>query len=133
MIQVSYSQGQKGIQKALNKARDHATADRPYEVVVAAGTYKLNTALHIYSNTELTCEPGSVFKEKVRNNLLKVGRPGVDKEAHGFYYQNITINGGSWDRCKIPQESRLHTQRMSRWRTQSCAMRKTAIWWKQPV
>lgn len=101
VIQVSYSQGQKGIQKALNKARDHATADRPYEVVVAAGTYKLNTALHIYSNTELTCEPGTVFKEKVRNNLLKVGRPGVDKEAHGFYYQNITINGGMWNRCKL--------------------------------
>ncbi|MFC2663064.1 MAG: right-handed parallel beta-helix repeat-containing protein, partial [Eubacterium sp.] len=33
--------------------------------------------------------------------LLKVGTPGTDTQAHGFYYQNITINGGSWDRCQL--------------------------------
>ncbi|MGN1382525.1 MAG: right-handed parallel beta-helix repeat-containing protein, partial [Eubacterium sp.] len=101
VIHVSYSQGQHGIQKALNKARDKASASQPYEVVVEAGTYNLKKALHIYSNTELTCEPGVEFKETKRDNLLKVGRPGCDKQAHGFYYQNITINGGRWNRCRL--------------------------------
>ncbi|MFC2662733.1 MAG: hypothetical protein ACFNYI_06260, partial [Eubacterium sp.] len=63
VIHVSYSQGQHGIQKALNKARDKASASQPYEVVVEAGNYNLKKALHIYSNTELTSEPGTVYQE----------------------------------------------------------------------
>ncbi len=101
VIRVAHSQGQRGIQKALDRARDNASADHPYEVVVEAGTYRLNGALHIYSNTKLTSEPDVLFKEKKRDNLLKVGTPGIDSQAHGFYYQNITINGGSWDRCRL--------------------------------
>lgn len=101
VIRVPYSQGQKGIQKALNKARKHASAEQPYQVIVEPGTYRLKRALNIYSNTELISEPGTEYKETKRDNLLKVGMPGTDTQARGFYYQNITINGGKWSRCKL--------------------------------
>lgn len=101
VLRVPYSQGQKGIQKALNRAAKHATSDHPYQIVVEQGTYTLKRALNIYSNTELICEPGTVFKETRRDNLLKVGTPGTDTQAHGFYYQNITVNGGKWSRCRL--------------------------------
>lgn len=84
------------IQNALNEARDSATESRPYQVIVPAGSYTLNNCLHIYSNTCLVTN-GVTFKQTKNRgtNMLKVGD--TEDTNTGYYYQNITIDGGTWN------------------------------------
>lgn len=101
VIHVKASDGAHGIQQALKEARLHATDAQPYRIVVPAGHYVLTSALHIYSNTELYSEPGTRYTGARKDNLLKIGTSGKDTDATGFYYRNITIDGGIWDRTNL--------------------------------
>ncbi len=82
------------IQTALNEARELATASNPYLIVVEEGTYTLGTRLHIYSNTYLSLE-GVTLRRKTSGNMIIIGD--TDDTNAGYYYENITIDGGTWD------------------------------------
>lgn len=99
-INVTVSQGAAGIQEALDEAHENADAKHPYKIVLGKGNYQINTALHIYSYTYLDARKATlthVTRSSGSDNLLKVGTPGMDPGS-GYFYKNITINGGKWDR-----------------------------------
>ena len=51
VLNMSAGDPYKIIQEALNEARDNATDEMPYKIVIPAGTYDLNGQLKVYSNT----------------------------------------------------------------------------------
>lgn len=83
----------KVIQKQLDKAKKKGKANKPYVVTVKKGTYTLDRSLRVYSNTVLNLK-GVTFKLKKNTtaNMIRVGNSN-DKKT-GYYYKNITINGG---------------------------------------
>lgn len=86
----------KAIQTALNEAKENATDALPYKIIVEPGTYTLSQTLHIYSNTYLYTKDVTIKQEKgIKSNMVKVGE--VDDSRTGYYYKNITIDGGIWD------------------------------------
>lgn len=87
----------KAIQEALNTAKDNAKSGKPYKIKVPAGTYKLDRTLLIYSNTELFLNNVTLVAGKDKN-VIHVGALDEDaKGATGYYYKNITIEGGTLD------------------------------------
>ncbi len=86
----------RAVQDLLDEARDNATDAAPYKIVVPAGTYTLEHSLYIYSNTYLSMT-GVTFKlpRNGKSNMLKVGE--VEDNKSGYYYKNITLDGGVWD------------------------------------
>ncbi len=94
----------RAIQDALDTARVRATEANPYVVKVKSGTYQLVRSLHIYSNTTLELY-GVIFnhhktERHVSFNLLRIGD--IDTESTGvtgYYYRNVTIDGGTFDGC----------------------------------
>ena len=95
-----------GVQLALEKAKG---ATEAVTIVVPAGTYRLDHALHIYSNTRLTLQDGARFvRSGNTDQLMLLARhlnadgsdcPGDETCTHAGYsqYSNITIDGGIWD------------------------------------
>lgn len=83
------------IRTALEEARDFATEQKPYKIIVAPGEYTLNYSLHIYSNTYLYSK-GVTYKKlsSSTQNMIHIGTRTSEK---GYYYQNITIDGGIWN------------------------------------
>lgn len=86
----------RAVQDLLDEAHENATDAAPYKIVVAPGTYTLDHSLRIYSNTYLSMD-GVTFKlpKKATSNMLKVGD--LDDTQTGYYYRNITLEGGVWD------------------------------------
>ncbi len=84
------------IQSKLDEAKSNATSSNPYKIKVKSGSYTLSTSLNIYSNTYLDVS-GVTFKQTsgAEANMLKIG-DGYDSKT-GYYYENITISGGTWD------------------------------------
>lgn len=93
---IAASSAQSAIQSALKTARDNATASKKYKVVVESGTYTLTNSLHIYSNTYLSLN-GVTFTlpSGTQLNMIKVGE--ASDTNSGYYYKNITIDGGIWN------------------------------------
>lgn len=84
------------IQSALNEAAANATEKLPYKVIVEEGKYTLSQTLHIYSNTYLLMDGVSLKQTKgIKKNQIKVG--GTSDSTDGYYYKNVTIDGGIWD------------------------------------
>ena len=97
VISVTPDQGRKGVQDALNEARDKATVTRPYKIILAPGYYGLKKGLHIYSNTTIFARGATIALNRgVKDNLLKVGGNSTDP-VRGYGYRNITIDGGIWN------------------------------------
>lgn len=86
----------KAIQEALDIARTNATTKTPYKIVVQPGSYQLETALRIYSNTYLDVREVT-FTQPVGDvaNMLKIGD--LDDTTKGYYYENIVVDGGTWN------------------------------------
>lgn len=97
----------KALDEALKYARDNATAKKKITVKVPKGTYKLNSAVHIYSNTTLdvtkvTLKDGS----SKSHTMLMTGTNGKYKSYKNYNnskaikgyngFKNITIKGGTW-------------------------------------
>lgn len=99
-ITVTPDQGEAAIQSAFNEANEKATAETPYKVTLSDGTYEIYSSLHIYSNTYLDAG-NAVIKasDGLSDNLLKVGTGSWD-DSSGYFYSNITVDGGKWDRCE---------------------------------
>lgn len=86
----------KAIQNALDEAKENATDTTPYKIIVAPGSYTLSQSLHLYSNTYLYTKDVTIKQAKgVQTNMVKIGE--VDDTKNGYYYKNITIDGGTWD------------------------------------
>lgn len=91
---IANSTANKVIQNALDEANSNATASLPYKIVIQPGSYEITKRLLIYSNTYLYMEGVTLIQPAGKStNMLKVG-DATDTKA-GYYYQNITIDGGS--------------------------------------
>ena len=94
--EISSTSAYAAIQSALDEAQENATTDLPYKVFVDPGKYSLTQGLRIYSNTYLCLTGVTLTQNKGSNyNMIKVGD---SNDTHsGYYYQNITIDGGIWN------------------------------------
>lgn len=90
----------RAIRQALTDARNNATKDKPYFIIVPSGKYELTMGLHIYSNTTLYC----VGTEFIRDSggLLTCGGEDGKSATQGGYddYKNITVIGGTWKKSE---------------------------------
>ncbi len=85
-------------QQALLNAKDKGTANHIYKIHITKNL-KINQSVGIYSNTMIVVDKNV----KIIRNLpvgdggttFRVGKPG--SSASGYYYRNITIQGGIWD------------------------------------
>lgn len=85
-------------QQALLNAKDKGTANRIYKIHITKDL-RINQSVGIYSNTMIVVDKNV----KIIRNLpagdggttFRVGKPG--SSASGYYYRNITIQGGIWD------------------------------------
>ena len=95
------------LDNALKEARDTATDSNPVTVKVAAGSYKLGSTLHIYSNTTLDLTEGVTFTySRTSSNMIETGTNGAYKGYSDFNassackeysgFRNISILGGKW-------------------------------------
>ena len=87
------------VQSALNKARQNATAQLSYTVVVPEGEYELDYVLRIYSNTTLDLRGVTLTRGGVgAGNMLRVGdEDGVNTGVTGYAYENVRVFGGVFD------------------------------------
>lgn len=93
---ISATGAYKAIQAALDEAQTNATDALPYKVIIEPGSYTLSQSLHIYSNTYLYAKDVTIKQESgVKTNMIKVGES--DDLMTGYYYKNITIEGGTWN------------------------------------
>lgn len=82
------------VQEYLDEARDNATDDKPYKIVIPAGTYNIVDGFRVYSNTYI------YMKDVTLNRVSESGiflRTGLWTDVVSGYegYRNITIEGGT--------------------------------------
>lgn len=85
-------------QQALLNAKDKGTANHIYKIHITKDL-RINQSVGIYSNTMIVVDKNV----KIIRNLpagdggttFRVGKP--SSSASGYYYRNITIQGGIWD------------------------------------
>lgn len=85
-------------QQALLNAKEKGTANHIYKIHITKDL-RINQSVGIYSNTMIVVDKNV----KIIRNLpagdggttFRVGKPG--SSASGYYYRNITIQGGIWD------------------------------------
>lgn len=85
-------------QQALLNAKDKGTANHIYKIHITKDL-RINKSVGIYSNTMIVVDKNV----KIIRNLpagdggttFRVGKPG--SSVSGYYYRNITIQGGIWD------------------------------------
>lgn len=89
------------VQKALDAARDNEDKNTILCVKVEPGEYELNKALRIFSNTTLSLYGVKINKAAgASGNMLRIGsEDSVNKGVTGYYYENISIEGGVFDAC----------------------------------
>lgn len=93
---IASTSAYKAIQAALDEANTNATDTLPYKIIIEPGSYTLSQSLHIYGNTYLYANGVTMTQEKgVKTNMIKVGES--EDTAIGYYYRNITIEGGTWN------------------------------------
>lgn len=85
------------IQPALNDA-EKKPKEVPYKIIIEPGTYDLDKALHLFSNTYFYAE-GVTFRltSDAATDLMKIGHSTKSEDSTGYFYQNITMYGGIWD------------------------------------
>ena len=86
----------KDIQKALDFARDNATAEKPMTVVFPKGEYGIFSTLNLYGNTTLDLSDSILYRSEKGGSIIRFGR-GSDKNYGYNGYQNITVKNGTLD------------------------------------
>ena len=81
----------------LYKAKDLATDEHPYKVIIPPGNYEMSGTVCTYSNIHLYAV-GAVIKKvsEKKQILLRLGNSEVSEGGYDGY-RNITIEGGTWD------------------------------------
>ena len=89
----------RAVQRALDEAHEYATADHPYTVTAAEGSYNLDSVLRVYSNTTLFLTNVTLKRSGAgAGNMLRVGsEDGVNSGVTGYVYENIRVIGGTFD------------------------------------
>lgn len=83
------------IQKALNMAKQ---INGTITVQIPAGTYLIDSALTIYSNTNLILTNQTVIKRTNIENLMLISGSKTGGDEGGYNrIKNIKISGGTWD------------------------------------
>lgn len=87
------------VQSALDEAKQNATAELPYTVVVPEGEYDLSYVLRVYSNTTLDLRGVTLHRPGAgAGNMLRVGdEDGVNTGVTGYAYENVRVFGGTFD------------------------------------
>ncbi|MCQ4021478.1 MULTISPECIES: Ig-like domain-containing protein [unclassified Ruminococcus] len=88
------------IQGALDIAKNNATADNVYKVIVEKGEYVIGRSLKIYSNTYLSLTGVTLVRDSsCAANIIRTGsNDSADTGVTGYRaYTNITIDGGTLD------------------------------------
>lgn len=85
-------------QQALLNAKDKGTANHIYKIHITKDL-RINQSVGIYSNTMIVVDKNvKIIRNLPAGNdgtTFRVGKPG--SSASGYYYRNITIQGGIWD------------------------------------
>ena len=86
------------LQKAFYEAKENAKANKKYIIAVEPGQYTLDISMHMYRYTTLNAE-GSTFTraKSFDGNILKVGDIEGGDTKKGYYYEDITVIGGTWN------------------------------------
>lgn len=81
----------------LYKAKDLATDEHPYKVIIPPGNYEIKGTISMYSNIYLYAVGAVMKKVSTKKQILM--RLGNSETSAGGYdgYRNITIEGGTWD------------------------------------
>ena len=131
------------IQKALDEAWGGKVPSGSKLVVkVPSGTYYLDTALGIYSNTSLELDAGTVMindhllesmlvnSHRNPDNPKELCDPGYAAHncSHGGYTQgkNITISGGTWD-GNVTDPSQMYTSLISLRHAEGITIKNTTL------
>ena len=86
------------IQNALYLAEQQGSESNIVRVTVEPGEYVLDYSLHIYGNTWLKLDGVTLSRGARCQNMLRTGDDdGIDYGVTGYYYKNITIEGGTFD------------------------------------
>lgn len=84
--------------QALLNAKDKGTANHIYKIHITKDL-RINQSVGIYSNTMIVVDKNvKIIRNLPAGNdgtTFRVGKPG--SSASGYYYRNITIQGGVWD------------------------------------
>lgn len=84
--------------QALLNAKDKGTANHIYKIHITKDL-RINQSVGIYSNTMIVVDKNvKIIRNLPAGNdgtTFRVGKPG--SSASGYYYRNITIQGGIWD------------------------------------
>ena len=89
-------EAQADVQRQLNVAKREATAENPYVIRVAPGSYELAKSLRLYSNTTLDLTDVTLTVQQGKTcNAVRIGE--ADDTQAGYYYQNIKLIGGTLD------------------------------------
>lgn len=84
------------IRAKLLEARDNATAENPYTIKIAPGSYTISSAMRLYSHTTLVLEGVNITLSPLANcNMIRIGDPKDTQE--GYFYRNINVVGGVLD------------------------------------
>lgn len=85
-------------QQALLNAKNKGTANHIYKIHITKDL-RINQSVGIYSNTMIVVDKNvKIIRNLPAGNdgtTFRVGKPG--SSASGYYYRNITIQGGIWD------------------------------------
>lgn len=112
------------INAACEYARDHATDENPYTVILEGGTYKLATAaVRLYSNTTLDMTDGAILKfagvggRDKSTNILKLGISGAyageadynaSAKCAGYDgFRNVKVLGGTLQSTNINKSTHV--------------------------
>lgn len=81
----------------LYKAKELATDEHPYKVIIPPGNYEMKGTISTYSNIHLYAVGAVIKKVSAKKQILL--RLGNSEVSEGGYdgYRNITIEGGTWD------------------------------------
>ena len=87
------------LQNILNEARQKASDDYRYKVIVPSGKYTVNKSIRLYSNTELCLDGVTLIRDSnAKINIIRTGDvDSVNKGTTGYAYKNITVTGGTLD------------------------------------
>lgn len=81
----------------LYKAKDLATDDHPYKVIIPPGNYEIKGTISMYSNMHLYAVGAVMKKTSTKKQiLLRLGNTEISEGGYNGY-RNITIEGGTWD------------------------------------
>jgi parallel beta-helix repeat protein len=97
--------------KAFNMAKG---SDSTITITIPAGTYYISNYINVYSNTTVIADKNAIIKATYPDGAMLVGRHTYEDGTacsgssctHGGHTQtqNVTINGGVWDRNDLKGE-----------------------------